>query len=177
MKIRIVWIACLIFAGLGQAHAATYVIASFGAGAPRCQTADATALQLPLCDPGASFVVPSYQWGAAANSLGAVDLSDLTIQKFLDRSSPSLFMSMLKGSPIPLMRLTVYKDVGGPVPAVIYEIVMQKVFVTSLADSDSNGGGPPVQSVSFAPANFRVSVPLYDSTGNKVSTPTAIYNR
>src|SRR6516165_12427880 len=113
MKLRIVWIAGLLLAALGQAHAADVLVVSFGPGTPRCTPAGVTVLTLPACAAGTSFQAFSFSWGAQFNSPGGVNLSDLSMMKYLDDASPALLMDLLVGGQIPAMRFTVYKVLPG----------------------------------------------------------------
>jgi type VI protein secretion system component Hcp len=174
MKLRIVWITGLLLAALGQAHAQSLTtVVSFGPGAPRCAPASITTLALPACAAGTSFQSLDYTSGASFSG-GAVNLSDVQMQKTLDDASPALLMDMLQGSQIPAMRLTMYKIDGITNPPV-YEIVMQRVYVTGLQDGAAQGGLPS-QSLSVAAGSIAVSVTTFDATG-VATTTTATFSR
>lgn len=175
MKLRIVWIAGLLLAALGQAHAANVLVVSFGSGAPRCTPPGVTGLTFPACAVGTSFQSYSFSWGASFISPGGVSLSDLSMLKNLDDSSAALLMDLLVGGQIPAMRFTIYAlPPGSHAYTPVYEILMQRVYVTALSDGDSGGGGPPTQAVSVTAGSVSVSVTTFDANG-VASTTTATY--
>lgn len=104
--------------------------------------------------------VKSFQFsGANASTVGmgsgggggVVSLSDFSITKMTDQSSPVLFQKMCTGEHYPTALLTLYKagGEGGALPYLKYEF--EELYVTSISWSGSEGGDPlPYEQVSFA---------------------------
>jgi type VI secretion system secreted protein Hcp len=88
----------------------------------------------------------SWTWGAAQSGTshmgggagsGKVEIKDLEIVKYTDRSSPVLFFLCSCGEHIPSAVLTVRKS-GGKKPLEYIKITLEKVFVTSIAVSGAS---------------------------------------
>src|SRR5437868_3564442 len=100
----------------------------------------------------------SFSWGASNSSsvgtgtgvsVGKVSVSDFSIMKSTDASSPTLFQKCCDGSVIPTAVVTLQRQVqGDATPYLVYNFT--NVYVTSLQWSGSGGAGDaPMESVSF----------------------------
>ena len=67
----------------------------------------------------------------AGGSAGRVNVLDLTVTKFLDRSSPFIRQRVAEGRPIPKATLVVRK--AGADPLVIFKIEIQDIIISSVS--------------------------------------------
>src|SRR5215470_3879480 len=102
--------------------------------------------------------IMSFSWGSSNSSsvgtgtgvsVGKVSVSDFSIMKSTDTSSPVLFQKCCDGSVIATGTVTLQRQVqGNATPYLVYNFT--NVFVTGLQWSGSGGGGDsPSESVSF----------------------------
>src|SRR5262245_60220944 len=102
--------------------------------------------------------IMSFSWGASNGSsvgtgtrvsVGKVSVSDFSIMKSTDSSSPVLFQKCCDGSVIPTAVVTLQRQVQGEAtPYLVYNFT--NVYVTSVQWSGSGGAGDaPMESVSF----------------------------
>jgi type VI secretion system secreted protein Hcp len=102
--------------------------------------------------------IMSFNWGATNStsigtgtgpSTGKVSISDFSIMKATDSSSPPLFQKCCDGSVIASGVVTLQRQVvGTATPYLVY--CFQNLFVTSIQWSGSGGAGDsPMESVSF----------------------------
>ena len=82
-------------------------------------------------------------------SVGKVSVSDFSVMKSTDSSSPVLFQKCCDGSVIPKAVVTLQRQVSGQAtPYLVYQF--ENVYVTSIQWSGSGGAGDaPMESVSF----------------------------
>lgn len=83
--------------------------------------------------------VLSWNWGATQSGTGhlgggagsgKVNVQDLTVVKYVDKSSPNLLSLCCRGDHLPTAVLTVRKA-GGSKPVEYIKITLEKVFITS----------------------------------------------
>jgi len=102
--------------------------------------------------------IMSFSWGASNSSsvgtgtgvsVGKVSVSDFSIMKSTDVSSPVLFQKCCDGSVIPTAVVTLQRQVQATAtPYLVYNF--GNVYVTSIQWSGSGGAGDaPMESVSF----------------------------
>jgi type VI secretion system secreted protein Hcp len=93
--------------------------------------------------------IESFSWGLAqtgsgsrgtGSGTGKVDISDITIQKLVDKSSPTLQLSCANGKHITKGKITVRK--AGENPLEYFTIDLESVFISSYQIGGSNGGVP-----------------------------------
>jgi type VI secretion system secreted protein Hcp len=110
--------------------------------------------------------IMSYSLGVSNSGSGAVGagsgvskatFSDISIQKYVDKSSPNFFISCANGSHIDKAIIHVRK--AGEKPQEYLTITMEEVFVSSYSEGGSDGSGLPMDSVSlnFAKIEFKYS--------------------
>ena len=114
--------------------------------------------------PGSNVVpieITSYSWGldvpvsigsGTGGGAGKVSLSDFSIAKMFDSASPLLMQTLAMGKALAKITLSLVKSSGtgasNPGAFLLYEF--DTVFVTSVSDSGSTGGGVGVgESISF----------------------------
>jgi type VI secretion system secreted protein Hcp len=108
----------------------------------------------------------SFSFGAANNSVigpgasgsesraGRADLSQITVMKVLDKTSPSLFENCVQGNYLKKVDI-VYDKPMGDKQEDYFKIHMQDALITSVQLSGSNEN--PTESVSFAFSKIKVS--------------------
>jgi type VI secretion system secreted protein Hcp len=105
--------------------------------------------------------VLSYSWGVSQPSSGAVssggartaeraDFQDFSVVKTLDKASPKLSLSCVKGEHIPEVKLELCRATGDKQKYMEYK--MSDVTVSSVRPGGSSQGGEPlpIEEVSFA---------------------------
>ncbi len=130
----------------------------------------------------------SFSWGGSqttsvagtgGSGAGKVDLSELSIMKHMDKSSPALFKAIVSGTHIKTGVLSAVKAGAGGKP--FLKISLGELFVTSLQNSASSE--VPTESVSFSYNTIKyeystqneqgiltaVGAVSYDTKQNKVS--------
>ncbi len=85
---------------------------------------------------------------------GRADVSQVSIMKVLDKTSPTLFGNCVTGDYIDSVDVQYFKPMGNK-QDVYFKIHMEKVVITSVQLSGSNEN--PTESVSFAFAKVKVS--------------------
>ncbi len=97
--------------------------------------------------------VRSFSWGvsnqASAGSIAAKpSFSDISVTKFVDRSSPTLVANLTTGKVIPRAKVTFVKP--GLEARPFLRFCFTGLRVSSVQVSGSDGGGVPMESVSFS---------------------------
>jgi type VI secretion system secreted protein Hcp len=91
--------------------------------------------------------IVSWSWGARQSGTGhlgggagagKVEVQDLTITKYVDKSSPLLFFLCCRGEHVPSAVLTVRKS-GGAKPLEYLKITLDKVFISAYQTGGSSG--------------------------------------
>jgi type VI secretion system secreted protein Hcp len=86
--------------------------------------------------------VLSWSWGSRQSGTGhlgggagagKVEIQDISLVKYVDRSSPVLFFLCCRGDHVPSGVLTIRKSSGGKKPLEYLKITFDKVFVTSVS--------------------------------------------
>lgn len=88
---------------------------------------------------------------------GKVDLSSISIQKIVDKSSPKLFQSCCMGTHIKKGTLMVRESSGANTTDPYFQYDMDGVFVDSVSWGGAQGGGKPSESVSLSFQKITVS--------------------
>jgi type VI secretion system secreted protein Hcp len=78
---------------------------------------------------------------------GKVDIADITIQKQVDKASPTLMLACANGKHIAKGKLTLRK--AGENPLEYLTVDLESILVSSYQVSGSNGGGVPSESISL----------------------------
>jgi type VI secretion system secreted protein Hcp len=117
----------------------------------------------------------SFSWGGSqttsvagtgGSGAGKVDLSDISVMKYYDKSSPQVFKSLISGTHIKTGVLSATKAGGGGKP--FLKISFGELFVTSNQISASSE--IPTESVSFSYNTIKVEY----STQNEQGILTAV---
>ena len=112
-----------------------------------------------------SFGVANVGTGAVGSGSGAgkASFSDLSITKYIDKSSPNFFISCANGAHIEKAILHIRK--AGEDPQEYLTITMEEVFISSYNDSGSDGGGLPTESSSLNFSKFEIAYKPQKSDG------------
>ena len=98
----------------------------------------------------------AWSWGASntvsatsgLTSAGKANLQDLSLTKYVDRSSPVIFGNLVTGKTIPKAKLTVVKAGENPLPYI--RLCFTGVRFTSVSTGGSGGEDRLTENVSFA---------------------------
>ncbi len=100
--------------------------------------------------------IESFSWGLAqtgsgsrgtGSGTGKVDISDISIQKRVDRSSPTLQLACANGKHIAKGKLTVRK--AGENPLEYFTVDLESILVSSYQLSGADGAGIPTESLAL----------------------------
>jgi type VI secretion system secreted protein Hcp len=125
----------------------------------------------------------SFSWGvsnAGSGSFGSgsgsgkASVSDISVQKYVDKSTPNLWKYCFLGKTVGDAVITVRKAGGdAPVEYLVYKLT--EVFVSSVQDSGSEGGGIAMESVSLNFAKIEITYTLQSADGTAgASTPVTL---
>jgi type VI secretion system secreted protein Hcp len=109
--------------------------------------------------------------GTGGSGAGKVDVSDFSVMKHYDKSSPLLFKSICSGTHIKTATLSATKAGGGGKP--FLKIDFEELFVTSLQASASSE--IPTESVSFSYNSIKVDYSVQNEMGNLQSVGPVTY--
>jgi type VI secretion system secreted protein Hcp len=125
----------------------------------------------------------SFSWGVSNQGAGAfgsgsgsgkASVTDISIQKHVDKSSPNLWKYCFSGKTVGDADITVRKA-GGDSPVEYLKYKLTEVFVSSVQDSGADGGGIAMESLSlnFAKVEITYTVQGADGTAG-ASTPVTL---
>lgn len=92
---------------------------------------------------------PSSVSFGTGHGAGKVDISSLSMQKQLDKASPSLFKNCCQGTHIAKGAMIVREATGGKTTQTYYQYDMKEVFIESISWGGAAGGGKPSESLSL----------------------------
>lgn len=97
---------------------------------------------------------------------GKVNVQDLILSKYIDRSSATLFQACCTGKHIPQAKLTVRK--AGDNPLEYFIIEMEDCLITNISTGGSGGEDRVTENISINFAKFRVTYTpqLIDGSGD-----------
>jgi len=122
--------------------------------------------------------VLAWSWGATqmgtghmggGSGTGKVSVQDLTVTKYIDRSSPTLFLHCCNGKHIKKAQLIVRK--AGENPLDYLTLDLEDILVTNVSPGGSGGEDRLTESVSlnFAKINFKYKVQNEDGSAGPES--------
>jgi len=100
--------------------------------------------------------IESFSWGLAqtgsghrgsGSGAGKVDVTDISIVKVVDKSSPSLMLACANGKHITKGKLTVRK--AGENPLEYLTVDLENILVSSYQTSGANSGDTPTESIAL----------------------------
>lgn len=119
--------------------------------------------------------IESFSWGVSqtgsfgtggGGGAGKVAVHDISITKFLDKSTPALFLHCANGKHIPNGLLTFRK--AGEKPLEYLKIKLQDILISSLQESGHGGGDLLSESVTINFAKFWVEYQEQKADGSGV---------
>lgn len=121
--------------------------------------------------------VLAWSWGAAQSGTthmgkgggsGKVNVQDITVTKYVDRSSPNIWTAVAKGDHSADATLVVRKAGGTPLEYIV--IKMKEVLVTSVSTGGSGGEDRLTENISlnFAEFSFTYTEQKTDGTAGDV---------
>jgi type VI secretion system secreted protein Hcp len=108
---------------------------------------------------------PSSVAFGTGSGAGKVDLSSLSLQKQLDKSSPKLFLNCCAGTHIPTGTMIVREATGSDTTQIFFQYDMTEVFIDNISWGGSAGGGKPSESVSVSAKSLQITYLPQDTTG------------
>jgi type VI secretion system secreted protein Hcp len=100
---------------------------------------------------------------------GKVQVSDLSLTKYIDVATPDLMLACCNGKHYPEAKLTVRKAGENPLEYVV--ITMQDVIITGVQTGGSGGEDKLTENVTLNFAKVKVDYTEQTSTGSKGATP------
>lgn len=124
--------------------------------------------------------VLAWSWGMSQSGTmhtggggggGKVAVQDISVTKWVDKSSPNLLMACAKGTQYPEAKLTVRK--AGSVPLEYIVITMADVIVTSISTGGSGGEDRLTENVAlnFAKVKFEYTAQKQDGSADGAAIP------
>lgn len=116
--------------------------------------------------------VLAWSWGASSSGsfhagggggAGKASFQDISITKYLDKSSTALLIALAKGAHIPVAKLLVRKSGDGQQKYL--EVTMTKVMVTSVSTGGSGGEDRLTENISLNFAEVKVEYFLQNEKG------------
>ena len=120
--------------------------------------------------------VLAWSWGASnagsfhsggGGGAGKANFQDISITKYLDKSSPALLIALAKGTHVPTAKLLVRK--AGEGQQKYLEMTFTKVLVTSLSTGGSGGEDRLTENLSLNFAEVKFEYFLQDEKGKTAS--------
>jgi type VI secretion system secreted protein Hcp len=108
---------------------------------------------------------PSSVSFGTGSGAGKVDLSSISLQKQLDKASPSLFLACCKGTHIATGSMFVRESTGSDNPQIFFQYDMKEVFIDSISWGGAAGGGKPSESLSVSFKSIEITYWPQDTTG------------
>lgn len=120
---------------------------------------------------GGGVAVSSFTGGTSNREVSAPNLSEITISKIVDQTSPSFFGAMVQGTNITQMELILRKTSS-------YSIIitLDDVIVASNAWSGSDASDNLIESISLAYAKIRIQYYSFDEKGGKTQVDDVEYD-
>ena len=124
----------------------------------------------------------SWSWGASnmssvsgtsGSGAGKVDLSDFSCMTNFDKSTPTFFKNITKGTHVATGTLSALKAGGGNTPYL--KVNFTEIFITGLQMSASSEA--PSVSVSFTYAQIQIDYSVQDANGNLQSVGPVTMNQ
>jgi type VI secretion system secreted protein Hcp len=110
----------------------------------------------------------SAHMGSGAGS-GKVNVNDLSFTKYIDKSSPDLYLSCCNGKHLKDAKLVVRKAGESPLEYLI--ITLEDVIISSITPGGSGGEDRLMEEVKLNCARFKVDYAEQDAKGGSKSTP------
>jgi type VI secretion system secreted protein Hcp len=109
----------------------------------------------------------SFHTGGSGGGSGKAEISDIRIQKEVDKSSPLLFKACAQGKHIPNVLIYSQKAGDGSNPLTYYKIKMEDVIVSDIHNSGAAGGDSITEAVTFNCAKVTFDYQAQNAQGGK----------
>ncbi|MEZ4649553.1 MAG: type VI secretion system tube protein Hcp [Candidatus Eisenbacteria bacterium] len=130
---------------------------------------------------GGEIDVLAWSWGMSQSGTmhvgggggsGKVNMQDLSVTKYIDKSSPVLMQMCSDGSQMPLAKLTIRKA-GGKNPLEYLIISMKDVIITACSTGGSSGEDRLTENVTlnFAKVKFEYTAQKQDGSADGGAIP------
>jgi type VI secretion system secreted protein Hcp len=132
---------------------------------------------------GKEIDVLAWSWGASNSGsahfgggagAGKVNVQDLSLTKYIDKSSPDLLLACCNGKHIPEAKLTVRK--AGEKPLEYLIITMSDVLITAVSTGGSGGEDRLTENVTLNFAKVKVNYIEQTPTGGAGAKPEMGWN-
>jgi len=111
----------------------------------------------------------------SGSGAGKVDISSMSIQKIVDKSTADLFKACCSGKHFTKGKLTV-REAGGDKPVDYLVLDFTQLFVDSVSWGGAAGGGKPSESVAFSFASIGITYKIQTATGGEAAGGDAYWN-
>ena len=127
--------------------------------------------------------VLAWSWGCSnsgtfhvggGGGAGKVNFQDMSVTKYIDKSSPDLMMHCASGKHLPECTMIVRK--AGDKPLEYLTIVMKKVLVTSISTGGSGGEDRLTENVTLNFAQVKVKYVEQTPEGGEGAKPEFLWN-
>ena len=109
----------------------------------------------------------SFHTGGAGGGSGKAEISDIRIQKEVDKSSPLLFKACTTGKHIPTIIIYSQKAGNGQAPLKYYQIKMEDVLISDVHNNGASSGDAIMESVTFNCAKVTFDYQAQNAQGGK----------
>jgi type VI secretion system secreted protein Hcp len=109
----------------------------------------------------------SFHTGGSGGGSGKAEISDIRIQKAVDKSSPLLFKACASGTHIANAIIYSQKAGDGSSPLTYYQIKLEDVIVSDIHNAGSAGGDQIMESVTFNCAKVTFDYQAQNAQGGK----------
>lgn len=109
----------------------------------------------------------SFHTGGAGGGSGKAEISDIRIQKEVDKSSPLLFKACASGKHIPTIIIYSQKAGDGSNPLTYYQIKLEDVLVSDVHNNGAASGDAIMESVTFNCAKVTFDYQAQNAQGGK----------
>lgn len=107
----------------------------------------------------------AFHTGGAGGGSGKAEISDVRIQKQVDKSSPLLFQACTTGKHIPTVIIYSQKAGNGQTPLKYYQIKMEDVLVSNVSNNGASSGDAITESVTFNCAKVTFDYQAQNASG------------
>lgn len=112
--------------------------------------------------------------GGTSRDWSAPKISELTLSKPLDRSSPSIFLNAVGGSPpIPTVILELVNSTSG---GVFYRITLTDVLISSQKQDAASGDDKPRENISLNFTKIKIEYFYVDPKGTTTAIPPVTFD-
>jgi type VI secretion system secreted protein Hcp len=108
---------------------------------------------------------PSSVGTGQGSGAGKVSVSSLSIQKFIDKSTPILFLKCCSGKHFDKAKLIVREAGDKPVEYLVLDF--EQVYVDNISWGGASGGGKPTESISLSFATVKIEYYPQNADGTK----------